>query len=288
MLFVSSSQSILASLLGTALGVGISPFLITGQDYNSSNLLITTCFMLSAIHQGGTYMSLKSVPLLNFNQVRLHYTLKHFVFQYSQMHLQTQTRQAKLKNNDSQFKRKQDASKMNQSKLVLSPIEVADLEPIAFQTFNESSSVLSNSEKWLTIGCSLEVLCPNADDLTNLILSNEKYIINCLQHDGERERDYTSDVSKVNLIFHHDAKDMDLLRGMLHAYNLRQSLEHYDDRINNDSAKNAISRSYKLMESSINLLEKGLTSQGWNINLDQTLFDRYDSLYHMIRIECSK
>jgi hypothetical protein len=70
----SGSQSMLASLVGTSLGIGLSTLL----DHDTFNFGI--CFLgLSAIHQGCTYLSLQSVPLAHFNRHRLHLAMEYYL-----------------------------------------------------------------------------------------------------------------------------------------------------------------------------------------------------------------
>lgn len=61
----SGSQSMAAGLIGTSLGIGLSPILGDLQYY----ALGFVC--LSAIHQGCNYLGLKAVPLFNLNRRRL-------------------------------------------------------------------------------------------------------------------------------------------------------------------------------------------------------------------------
>ncbi|OEU16350.1 DUF647-domain-containing protein, partial [Fragilariopsis cylindrus CCMP1102] len=70
----SGSQSILASLVGTSLGIGLSTIL----QHDTFNFGI--CFIcLSAIHQGCTFMSLRNVPLTHLNRHRLHLVLEEYI-----------------------------------------------------------------------------------------------------------------------------------------------------------------------------------------------------------------
>jgi hypothetical protein len=70
----SGSQSILASLVGTSLGIGLSTIL----QHDTFNFGI--CFIcLSAIHQGCTFMSLRNVPLTHLNRHRLHLVLEEYL-----------------------------------------------------------------------------------------------------------------------------------------------------------------------------------------------------------------
>ena len=69
----SGSQSIAASLVGTTLGIGLSPILGDVTHF----ALGFVC--LSVIHLGCNYLSLKSIPLCRFDRHRLHLVLKCYV-----------------------------------------------------------------------------------------------------------------------------------------------------------------------------------------------------------------
>ena len=69
----AGSQSLAASLIGTALGIGLSPILGDVVHYAFSFVC------LSAIHQSCTYLSLKAVPLFNLNRHRLNIIIDEFV-----------------------------------------------------------------------------------------------------------------------------------------------------------------------------------------------------------------
>lgn len=69
----SGSQSIAASLIGTTLGIGLSPIL---GDVTHFALGFVG---LSAIHLGCNYLSLKAIPLYRFDRHRLHLVLKRYV-----------------------------------------------------------------------------------------------------------------------------------------------------------------------------------------------------------------
>lgn len=69
----AGSQSLAASLFGTAVGIGLSPILGDVVHY----ALGFVC--LSAIHQSCTYLSLKAVPLFHLNRHRLNIIMDEFV-----------------------------------------------------------------------------------------------------------------------------------------------------------------------------------------------------------------
>ena len=70
----AGSQSMMASLVGTSLGIGLSTLL----QHDTFNFGI--CFVcLSAIHQGCTYLSLRNVPLDHFNRHRLQLAIEGYL-----------------------------------------------------------------------------------------------------------------------------------------------------------------------------------------------------------------
>lgn len=70
----AGSQSMVASLVGTSLGIGLSTML----HHDTFNFGVSfVC--LSVIHQGCTYLSLQKVPLAHFNCHRLHLVLEEYI-----------------------------------------------------------------------------------------------------------------------------------------------------------------------------------------------------------------
>lgn len=69
----SGSQSLAAGLLGTTVGIGLSPILGDVTHFAMGFVC------LSAIHQGCNYLGLKAVPLFNFNRRRLHIFMDEYV-----------------------------------------------------------------------------------------------------------------------------------------------------------------------------------------------------------------
>lgn len=70
----SGSQSIMASLIGTSLGIGMSSLLA----HDTYNFALGFC-VLGVIHQGCNYLSVQSVPLAYFNRQRLYILLDDFI-----------------------------------------------------------------------------------------------------------------------------------------------------------------------------------------------------------------
>jgi len=69
----SGSQSLAAGLLGTTLGIALSPIL-----GDVSHFALGFVF-LSSVHQGCNYLGLKAVPLFNLNRRRLNIIMAEFV-----------------------------------------------------------------------------------------------------------------------------------------------------------------------------------------------------------------
>lgn len=184
----AGSQSIAASLLGTSLGIGLTPLI--GEDY----VYITLGFIcLSSIHQYCTYKSLKAVALKKFNRHRLMIALELYISNFIESKLDYLTKETKDGN-----------------EYFLSPTHVAKFEKFVPFMYPD------DSYKWLRIGSPLIKIAPTPnilDRLTNECLRAEKYVLNCevdcLGHDLK--------VNEVLLTFHHDATDIDVIRGMFHA-----------------------------------------------------------------------
>jgi hypothetical protein len=139
----AGSQALAASLFGTALGIGLSPILGNFVHYS----LGFCC--LSAIHQGCTYLSLKSVPLFHLNRHRLNIIMEEFV----------------------------------KNETILTPRQVAEREnflPVISR---------DDTKRWLLIGGSLPTLCPGGpEELRRLleVIRDEQYVINVVQDDKVR------------------------------------------------------------------------------------------------------
>ena len=70
----AGSQSIMAGLLGTSLGIGMSSLLA----HDTYNFALGFC-ALGIVHQGCNYLSLQSVALTYFNRQRLHILLDQYM-----------------------------------------------------------------------------------------------------------------------------------------------------------------------------------------------------------------
>lgn len=70
----AGSQSIVASLIGTSLGIGMSSLL----SHDTYNFALCFC-VLGVVHQGCNYLSVQSVALTYFNRQRLHIVLEQYM-----------------------------------------------------------------------------------------------------------------------------------------------------------------------------------------------------------------
>ncbi|RHY30081.1 hypothetical protein DYB32_004641 [Aphanomyces invadans] len=182
----AGSQSIASSIVGTALGIAISPIV------GSATANVAAAFgVLSAIHLVSIYKSLSIVALHTLNQQRLHLVIDH----YWQGHDRSTTHLA------------------NENP-ILSPSEVSANEAfvLRFQSgypsrFQRTSVALSSRLDKLR----LETLDTFA---------NERYL---LQVDDDVASRRGARV--VHLLLHADATSVDVLKGHLHLVRLRMLLE---------------------------------------------------------------
>ena len=202
----SGSQSIVASLLGTAVGIFLSQTFCS-DDHGTVGIL-AGFVALSTVHQMCTYKAVKAVPLRSFNRHRLHLVLSSYIFENA---------------NGSH-----DSMDGNRIK-TLTPAQVAEKE------FFIPLMQPDDSCRWLYIGDSLVNICPSGVvELENLLLPKdatggvtlEKF--NNVAYDMNEYEKYILKIhfpSKPNvddimiqLTFLEGANDYDILRGMYHSY----------------------------------------------------------------------
>jgi Vitamin B6 photo-protection and homoeostasis len=225
----TGSQMMAASLLGTSLGVwlsssfpllarllencestgnsGIGAFVdTTGQppDYHTI-LAVLLCLSCSAVHQVCTYWAVRSVAVNRFNRNRLDHVLQHYLM---------------TKRGDPP------------SGTVLSPQLVAQQEGILFESaFSVSGSYDSSLASPIKIGSALSVLL---EDSGRAVSSADSSGSQRLYHRWEGLRQATPSSAhvlvvideRVHLTFMTHAKGDDVVRGMLHAHLVGQSIRH--------------------------------------------------------------
>jgi Vitamin B6 photo-protection and homoeostasis len=197
------SQSTAAGLLGTLLGITISTWLpIFGNhpDHGFFNYYSATVILgLVCVHQTCNFMALRSVALFHLNRQRLCILIKHYI--------------QNLRTDD------YDSSGNTVTQTVLTPMQVAEREIFLPLFFDISTSSRNESNMdWLNIGCSLECICPNgSEQLLELVhaCDNEQYILNV---NGDTRN------GRIQLVFFEQAHGNDLIRGMFHAFALRDAL----------------------------------------------------------------
>ena len=261
----SGSQSIVASLAGTAIGIVLSRTFCS--DYGTAGILAGFVF-LSAIHQGkvsqcmltvlasdtssmhltkkyvfqvSTYKAVQAVPLRTLDRHRLHIILDNYITEnYSQI-----VESVRRNNKDS------NATNVNKSK-ILTPEQVAEEESF-IPLLPPDESI-----KWLSIGDSLIDICPRGiEELEELMLRTcdhpnnyEKYILKATQVD---------DGVLIQLTFFEGASDNDLLRGMLHAY-ISQEQRRRNDVLD-------IAFSHTMMKLHMPIFLQELKEAGWRAEM---------------------
>ncbi len=252
----AGSQSIAASLMGTGLGIGLSPLI--GGDY----FCITAGFIcLSCVHQYCIFKSLKAVALKKLNKHRLNIALGLFFHSFP---VEDEAGEGEERNFDN---------------VSLSPSAISRYEN--FIPFISSD----NSQKWLQIGCSVIEMAPQPQELPNLVSvclrNKERYLLNC---EIEGMGNDLICLRKVMITFHHDAKDDDILRGLFHAHVIKVlsannfvQLDIHKENVNQSAAeikRQIINISYEVMAKQIDSflfnLKKSWEIKGESIRLESS------------------
>ena len=215
----AASQSMVAGLVGTTLGIGLSS-LLSHDVYNFS----LGFGVLALIHQGCNYASLKSVPLYHLNRHRLHLVLEEYL-----RDIRGQKRQVPIPTQVS-------------TQEVYLPFIAAD-----------------DSKTWLSIGSPLQEVCPVPSDLDELLktFSKESYIL---------RRGAAGQDQKMHLVFLKDAQGQDLIRGMFHAYLLRQLMQ----KDPSGDANNIDKLAYSEVEEIFPRFYDELQGNGWKTDTELT------------------
>lgn len=270
----AGSQGIAASLLGTGLGIAISPLFDIGGTTCEYIYVIGTCLSLAAVHQVSTYQSLKVVPLAILNRHRLHLSLRAWFQQFG-------------KGTD------QDAA--------------LTLEGIAKEESFLPMQRPDDSHTWLDTGCSVANLSPEgASEFQRLVQvclgGREHYVLNCnarvstLDGDGYNGSIKVQEITlqSVQLVFMENAKDVDILRGLFHAYTIHalstgsipmSSISAIEgDELS--TSELLVAASHAFVEEQCNMFISGLQKHGWTIGNDCIVIDDASSL--RLRIETLK
>mmetsp|Transcript_12 Transcript_12/g.12 ORF Transcript_12/g.12 Transcript_12/m.12 type:complete len:450 (+) Transcript_12:298-1647(+) len=234
-----ASQRIVASILGTLIGIPLSSY-----AEGHVPMIAAYFFILSASHQYFTYESLKSVTFDEINKQRMYLIMK-FYFK-------------EIKSFDSAMKCGVDSSNIN-------PYSLAKQE--SFFPFQNPHDF----HQWLKIGSELNVLCPKGvHEFWHLrhycIGEQENYILNCCitQKDNNKFK-----VDTVWLTFLEDAKAEDIIRGYFHAYTLRKlaKTKSYDNAKYSYNLNHIlISESHSTMNKQIGDFNFAVKKAGWKIS----------------------
>ncbi|KAL3811267.1 hypothetical protein ACHAXA_003366 [Cyclostephanos tholiformis] len=248
----SGSQSIVASLLGTAIGIFLSRTFCS--EYGTSGTLAGFA-MLSAVHQVCTYKAVKVVPLRNLDRHRLHIVLSSYISE-------------KVYHNDGL----KDGVHMK----TLTPAQVAEKE-----TFLPMMSP-DDSVEWLIVGDSLVNICPSgASELENLLLArnptddDRSNKSSDFVYDSKEYENYLLKISSadgdvmVQLTYLEGATDYDILRGMFHSYvahsHIKRNDPYHTDSNNECTGLKILADTHSIMACQIQMFIECLQDAGWHI-----------------------
>ena len=234
----SGSQAILASLLGTGIGILFSQTFCS--HYGTAGIL-AGFVVLSAVHQVCTYKAIQAVPLKTLDRHRLHIVLDSY-----------------MRANLEHFIGDSDTKKQDSWALPLSPKQVAERESFL------PMMPPDQSVQWLSIGTSLVHICPSGiDELESLLIRKdrdeeqfEKYILKVLTPSSTNSED-----AGVQLTFFEGAQDEDLLKGMFHAYVAHECIMNGDCE-EKDSTQIA-QHSHSVTKSQLQQFIGQLEERGW-------------------------
>ncbi len=253
----AGSQSIAASLIGTGLGIGLTPVLGGGGGDTFSIMIGFVC--LSSMHQYCTYKSLQSVALKSLNQHRLHVIMNQYFIHSEEI----------CKNDNEKEDENDKQRKLNE---LLSPESISKHEqfiPIRYP---------DDTHTWLHIGCSLVDITPNPNELhyiTNTCLkSKEEYVINFETRGGGLEQ---QNMERIKITFHDDATDETMIRGLFHAY----AMKHFMDCMHTESHPYFVLKDLSMDDASRNDFEGRMNIISKTHDYVETNFDAiYTSLKH--------
>ena len=275
----AGSQAIVASLLGTVIGIFFSRTFCS--DYGTAGIL-AGFVVLSAVHQVCTYKAVKVVPLRSLDRHRLHIVLTAYIAENYERMIGSRGHDKWDRDSCASM----DLGNEEDNGKALTPAQVAEKESFL------PMMPPDESVRWLTIGDSLRDICPlGVTELEGLLLPNnrtthdegfdkssfvdpgdfnskqyEKYILKL----HPLSTTITEDFGMVQLTFFEGATDNDQIRGMLHAY-MAHALMKNNDPNPNDSSNQHMLESQILMEthtmmiSQMPMLIEHLSEVGWQM-----------------------
>lgn len=265
----SGSQSIVASLLGTAIGIALSQTFCS--DYGTAGIL-AGFVVLSAIHQVCTYKAVKAVPLRSLDRHRLHIVLTSYIADNYSGTVERYGRGSASNNGQNG----------EETRKVLSPAQVAERESFL------PMMPPDDSVRWLNVGDSLMGICPaGVAELEELLLpkktshdersssnsSNDNdpgAFVDSEQYEKHILKIYPpailtadGDHGMVHLTFLEGSTDDDLLRGMFHAYTAHALMKNKET--NPNDGKQILTETHTIMNSQMPKFIEHLREVGWQI-----------------------
>ena len=268
----AGSQSIAASLLGTGIGIVLTPLLNVGGGTDSCMGVLGTCMALGMIHQWSTYQSLRVVPLTSLNRHRLHILVTSWLERYHHG--------------------EDDASRQ----VDLDPEFVAQKE--CFIPIHHPD----DSHTWFDTGCSVPGFAPQGATELHVLMEkclsgNERYVVNCDIRSIEEitPTNSSGEIKKVTvkLLFMENANDVDVLRGFFHAYaihamcngSISVPVEREDDgTLSKDQL--LIAESHVYVQDHVDAFIVDMKKYGWDTDNNSVVIDT--NLCNRIRVEALK
>lgn len=252
----AGSQSIMASLLGTALGIFLSQ---TFCPNHGTVGILAGFVVLSAVHQVCTYQAVKVVPIRSLDRHRLHIVLTSYISDNKELF--------------SGISNESNGNGVNDGKLMqtLTPEQVAEKESFL------PMMPPDDSVRWLSIGDSLMNVCPSGvAELEALLLPSkpagdksskenidsdftfnakdfEKYILKVTPLSNANSED-----GLVQLTFLEGATEYDILRGMFHSYAAHAMMMSHPGH-------DILQESHSKMASEMPVFIDNLQEGGWQI-----------------------
>jgi hypothetical protein len=235
----ATSQSILSSLLGTGVGICISPFVL--NDFHS---VLPVCIGFACINQLLTYASLQAVVIDKMNQHRLNLVL-HMFFKEQLW-----------------SKEKEIGDVRNQ----LHPRSISHRE--RFVPFFHDNT----NPSWMVIDSTLDQIFPNGFDEMNVLLeTNDNYILNCTLNANEQ-------LEKVHMIFLKNADFSDTIKAQFQAHIIHAHFDPASDNIDLKLENNVSGplKSHEIVKASrvhtemlYNKFLQLLQDCGWNMDIKE-------------------
>jgi Vitamin B6 photo-protection and homoeostasis len=217
----SASQSMVAGLLGTCLGIATSSAIMA----NTSNMSLppTTLFLacygvLSLIHQGCVYQAVRAIAWNHFNRERLSLVLHHYLAMTPTMTTVTV----------------ENGSETTLKGRFLTPSQVASMESIVPESWSRpwTRSSTSSIGSWLSIGSCVESAFPLGPQQLSQCWQacpGAHHVINCVPKAASTATGLGKDNHVdfvVHLVFLESATTgRDLIMGVLHSHLLRTMLQ---------------------------------------------------------------